>query len=604
MDEFSLKSNYEFIREVHSALRYYHSVEESPKFLLDNLILIQIERQKQDLLIPSTLRLTTNKILLNSINKLVAKNFEAARVLRKRFVEKKPIIVVSQDLNLSQDQVKRRQKKGIIALTEIILAQEREARRVLVNQLEGILAHKTHTKLFGVEETIDSLVHQLLSIESPWIVSLRGVGGIGKTTLATESVRNIIRQFRYENIVWIDFNKGYDENRISMIETEQMYEKIILDISSQLNQTPRKDFSFSSLEKFVRQILKRSSSLIVIDNIEETDNTSFLLSKLIDLANPSRFFLISRNKLPHHYHPEIATFVVKQLDREDAIKLIQYFAIELGLNSLTTSETSDLEKINHHVGGNPYALKIIVSMLSIRSMNDVLDDLVEVQSEDIKLLYSHIFKKSWETLGDAAKTLLITMPLALEKGITSEQMSAASGLNPEEIWPAIQELVSLSLLDVHGDAWERRYSIHQLLESFLRSNYLELYSDSQPEKNHKSIETVSNAEQSIKKSSNIKSGDEHIAYVIARIRREDENKIFIGSTIIVEAGVWDEELQHFTDALLNLPTNNLPIEFQLIINGEDMDYISERTKVFTFDSKNPSPLVECFCQSKSYPFGR
>jgi hypothetical protein len=62
------------------------------------------------------------------------------------------------------------------------------------------------------------------------------------------------------------------------------------------------------------------------------------------------------------------------------------------------------------------------------------------------------------------------MPLADGRiGITPEQMQTISDLDDRQLWPAINELVHRSLLEVRGTTWQRRYSIHQLTYTFLRT---------------------------------------------------------------------------------------------------------------------------------------
>lgn len=64
------------------------------------------------------------------------------------------------------------------------------------------------------------------------------------------------------------------------------------------------------------------------------------------------------------------------------------------------------------------------------------------------------------------------MPLAAGVGVKPEQMQAMSGLAEQQLWPAITELVNRSLLEVRGTTWERRYGIHRLTESFLRTEII------------------------------------------------------------------------------------------------------------------------------------
>lgn len=61
------------------------------------------------------------------------------------------------------------------------------------------------------------------------------------------------------------------------------------------------------------------------------------------------------------------------------------------------------------------------------------------------------------------------MPLVSETGATLDYLQALSGLGEEQLWPALHELRQRSLLEVRGSLHEKRYGIHRLTDSFLRT---------------------------------------------------------------------------------------------------------------------------------------
>jgi hypothetical protein len=52
-------------------------------------------------------------------------------------------------------------------------------------------------------------------------------------------------------------------------------------------------------------------------------------------------------------------------------------------------------------------------------------------------------------------------------------MQAISNLSDVVFWPAVRELFSRSLLEVQGNVRNRRYSIHRLTETFLRTEIID-----------------------------------------------------------------------------------------------------------------------------------
>jgi hypothetical protein len=125
-------------------------------------------------------------------------------------------------------------------------------------------------------------------------------------------------------------------------------------------------------------------------------------------------------------------------------------------------------------GGNPLALKLIVSLATVLPLPQVLTDLVHAHVGQIEQMYRRIYQSVWESLSDNARTLLEIMPMAAANGMGEAQMQAISGLPKRQLWAAITELAHRSLLEVRGTVQERRYGIHHLTESFLKTDIIGL----------------------------------------------------------------------------------------------------------------------------------
>ena len=87
----------------------------------------------------------------------------------------------------------------------------------------------------------------------------------------------------------------------------------------------------------------------------------------------------------------------------------------------------------------------------------------------VEELYRHIYWQSWRTLSEPARTLLQAMPLVAESGGEPAYLQAISGLDEEDFWPALSQLRSRSLLEVRGTLEEKRYGVHRLTETFVRT---------------------------------------------------------------------------------------------------------------------------------------
>lgn len=454
---------YESLRPaVQSALRAWGQLDGNETNLLGQLILVQRKQAKGDGRQPVTLRLATNQVLFESISQLEKQEPQGARILRQRFFDKDTSLMVAHKLHLSADQVKRRQSSAIDDLTKIILENETTLREETGREMEAGLNPPTYTRLFGIEEAYQLLYGEIIKDASPWILSVVGIGGIGKTALIDLLVRKIIYTFHFERVIWLRVRP--DENKENVV-TALLNELAHAILPYLPNTMPYVEKSVQ-----VRSALKSMPHLIIIDNLERSSATSNLLLQLADLAGPSKFILTTRTRVPDQIG--LYTHVMQELSPASAIRLIRHHAADIGLAELAEVADTDLERIYEVIGGNPLALKMVVGLASVQSLNDILLDMVQLKNDKVEEMYRQIYWQAWRSLSQDSRTLLEIMPLAGEGGMVTEQMAMVSNLKKEALWPAIHELVNRSLLEVRGTVWERRYGIHRLTETFLQTEII------------------------------------------------------------------------------------------------------------------------------------
>lgn len=454
-------------KAIHAALKHWHTVDDKPQYLLSNLLCVQNKLRESGPQTASSLRLATNEILLAGLDRLKQQHPQSEIILKKRFLDQFTITAVSNSLGLTVDQVKHKQREALHLLAAIILALETEVREAHVTQQEGHLVAKTYTKLFGVDTLSDELLTALTSSSAPWVISLVGLGGIGKTALANYTVRRAIRLLYYEEIVWLTIaNQTTQKNPLS--SPNHTFQQIVTQLGKQLLPALPGNTRFGERLMQLQQLLKSQSYLIVVDNLELKADTAYLLSELVTLAQPSRFLLTSRT-VPAD-HAGSLTINLPELTQQDSLALIRHYAEDIVFQDAIDAQDEELLPIYDVVGGNPFALKQLVNLARIRPLPSLLAALRERPLTNGEAIYQHILKETWITLSDDAKAVLSIMPLAAEGGMDPEQMLHLSRLSQERLWPAIMELIGLSLLEVRSSQiWERFYGIHRLTYLFVRS---------------------------------------------------------------------------------------------------------------------------------------
>lgn len=455
------------VKDVHAALSAWGKPGSTEQELMGFLRLV---REKEAGLggraNSAALRQAANQVLLDGLQRLEEQDATGTRVLRWRFRERLTAQEVAQRLHASRDRVNDWQQAAIAALAGILYYEEMALRQAQVEQVTADLPPLPDTPLFGLERATRVIGEQLRRDDGPWLVAITGIGGIGKTTLADAVARQLAQTFTFQRIVWLRAGR----QNLGGASAEAVYEGLLADLSHRLwPERPGVEAPAQRLAR-LRQALKEQPHLIVIDNLETEAEVAVVLERAPELVRPSRFLLTTRVRPlgPAAFY----TFSVDELALPEAADLLAYQAEVTGLADLAEELRVDAPAIYGVTGGNPLALKLVVGLAKALPLAQILADLQRSRPGAIETLYRHIYWEAWRALNSAARTLLQAMPLVGESGALLEQMQAMSGLEDEAFSLAVAELYTRSLLEARGTARERRYGIHRLTESFLRTEII------------------------------------------------------------------------------------------------------------------------------------
>ena len=451
------------------ALKAWHAPVSNADNLLHDLLIVQDVQQGggDDV---AALRLATNQILLQGIEALALQDRELAQVLRLRFIDKQKLWAVANTMAISEQTVSRLQKKGLHQLALIIETQEAAQRTKHAQQMEAMLPPASYTTLFGVEAAGEALLALLEDEDGPPVIAVTGLGGIGKTAITDQTVRTLIHRFQFQQLLWVRIeHQSLDGNGRN---PELTFENLLSQLVAQL--WPDLTEQLTPLQRLtkLRKALTTLPSLVVIDNIEDQTDSAYILDQLHSLARPTKFLLTSRTRLTEQ--TAVYNFKLQELSKIDAIAFVRFHAQECGIASVAEASEEDLAEIYALTGGNPLALKLVVSLLDVLPLPEILTDLTETRTGSIEGMYKHIYQKSWQALTDNGRILLQAMPLVSESGGTPDYLATVSGLPKANLWPALHELHNRSLIEVRGSIHEKRYGIHRLTHSFLCTEIIKM----------------------------------------------------------------------------------------------------------------------------------
>jgi hypothetical protein len=157
--------------------------------------------------------------------------------------------------------------------------------------------------------------------------------------------------------------------------------------------------------------------------------------------------------------------ILNELNQTDSFLLIRNEANTRGLSTLAKASDDQLAGIHEMVGGNPLAIQLVIGQSAFLPLKQVMTNLKEARGKGIVDLYTYIYWQAWQLMDDISRQTLLIMPLTQEG--TLEQIQTLSRLEFDDLLQALQQLITLSLVQVGGDLNENRYSIHRLTETFL-----------------------------------------------------------------------------------------------------------------------------------------
>ncbi|MCL4298981.1 MAG: hypothetical protein KJ077_24805 [Anaerolineae bacterium] len=304
-------------------------------------------------------------------------------------------------------------------------------------------------------------VSEGLSLQSRWpIVSIEGIGGIGKTTLALQSAYQILfkgEDANFKGLIWITVNEKSDLDAI----LETILKTLSYQHTTQLTH-----------ETKVGEVIRLLSSqpiLLILDNLE-TLADSQILNFLEMLPAPTKALVTSRSQFRGTW-----TIRLQGLSNEEAVKLIQYNAKRLDLSEVIFADPNALKQLIALTFGHPLAIQFAIGQLALDlSLNTVITSLSKGSSTE---LFEEIYWNAWNLLTEDTKKLAITISI-FEDPVTKSNLHSASGMIEAHFDAALAQLLAISLIDEIStpkeDGFQLFYTIHPLTRTFIRSYALSI----------------------------------------------------------------------------------------------------------------------------------
>ncbi len=324
------------------------------------------------------------------------------------------------------------------------------------------LPQRDYALFVGRQAELDRLQQLLLPYPASrhFLVTLDGIGGVGKSALALETAYRYRDQYaqlpsqeRFEAIIWVSAKRtlltaaGIQARPQTFNNLHDLYRETAM----VLELPPILQAAGDERRGLVERALAGCRTLLIIDNLETVDDDE-LLSFLRELPDPTKVIITTRHRVDIAYPIRLVG-----MPRDDALQVIALEAERknLVLDSDTASE------LYRRTGGIPLAIVWSLGLMSLDySIESVLRRLGSGYSDIARFCFSESVDRIRNH--DAYRLLLA---LALFDSSTSRYMlGEVAGLDSDEIGrdDGLAELLQLSLVNREED----RFSLLPLTRAF------------------------------------------------------------------------------------------------------------------------------------------
>lgn len=299
------------------------------------------------------------------------------------------------------------------------------------------------TEFIGRETELQTL-RQRLADPSCRLVTLTGLGGIGKTRLAQQVALSCADMFI--NGAWVVPLAAID------------VDGIIPALGNVFNFP----FSAGDHKKQLLNFLRQKELLLVLDNFEHLLNSSLLVSEILKIAPEVKLLVTSRERLDID-----GEWVVELSGLETGSSSADQLFVQSARRAraeiqLTEQDSAAVAEICHLVGGLPLGIEIAAAW--IRSMdcesisNEIrksLDFLASTRRDvpERQRSLRAVFESSWEKCSEAEQKTFAALSV-FRGGFTREAAEQVAG--------TIASLVDKSLVQRNGE----RFELHETIRQF------------------------------------------------------------------------------------------------------------------------------------------
>ena len=340
------------------------------------------------------------------------------------------------------------------------------------------LPPKAYHRLVGRSSELDQVMSALREPKRRPMVAVVGLGGIGKTALAREAAERCWQEKLFDYVVWTSSKTEHfiGESITKTGVSDYGFDELLNDVGRQCDRIDIAQMPADQKQAAVKYLLANKRVLVVMDNLETVPESEKLVASVFQILGQSKLLITSRHRVKHErvYKVDLGGF-----PEEEGVTFLREESKERGIEAVTQAARPTLVEINQVTGGAPLAMKLIVGQMSRQPMDAVLDTLKQASftGQDYPF-YRFVYQHSWEMLELNTRMALVDMSVFPSiTGGAVEDVQAVGQVEASAFWSAMDQLVTMSLVDKTGPAGRERFALHPLTQYFIRSDITKEWAD-------------------------------------------------------------------------------------------------------------------------------
>ncbi|XP_024044202.1 disease resistance-like protein DSC1 [Citrus clementina] len=324
---------------------------------------------------------------------------------------------------------------------------------VLKNLEKATVATDSSNGLVGLNSRIEQIKPFLCMdlSDTVQIVGIWGMGGIGKTTLATA----IFNQFssEFEGRCFLSDIRKNSETGGGL---EHLQKQMLSTILSE-----KLEVAGANIPHFTKERVRRMKVLIVLDDVNEVGQLEGLIGELDQFGPGSRIVVTTRDKrVLEKFRGEKKIYRVNGLEFEEAFEHFCNFAFEE--NHCPEDLNWHSQRVVEYADGNPLVPKVLGSSLCLKRKShweNLLHDLNRICESDIHDIYKKL-KITFDELTPRVQSIFLDIACFFE----GEDKDFVARILDDSESDGLDVLIDKSLISISGNCLQ----MHDLLQEMGR----------------------------------------------------------------------------------------------------------------------------------------